>query len=74
MDQTEPGSNLPFFIISSIIFLLWLYYSNGDFPKKARKRYQIWRVTQRRRFGYRDETKYNMVAGSGSDMKLKRVG
>ena len=71
---TTEGSWTPFLLICAVLVARWLASSKSDFPIKFRRWLGKQKVQARKKFGYRDEEKYKMSAGSGADQRLKRQG
>jgi len=72
--QEEEGSWTPFIILTIILLLRWLAFSNGDVPVKFRRWYSMQKVQWKKQLGYRDESKYKMGAGDGANQRHKRQG
>lgn len=64
------GSWTPTIILAALLFVRYLLNNSISFQRFAGNQKIYWR----RRLGYRDDSKYEMGAGDGANMKLKRQG
>mmetsp|Transcript_11797 Transcript_11797/g.16931 ORF Transcript_11797/g.16931 Transcript_11797/m.16931 type:complete len:84 (+) Transcript_11797:208-459(+) len=64
------GSWTPAIILFTILLFRYLLRNSISFQRFIGSQKIYWR----RRLGYRDETKYQMGAGDGANMNLKRQG
>lgn len=72
-DDVE-GSWTPSLILGTVALFVWIAYGSGPKPVKFRRWFNTQRVSLRKKLGYRDDTKYNMKAGDGANIKYKRQG
>mmetsp|Transcript_5549 Transcript_5549/g.7099 ORF Transcript_5549/g.7099 Transcript_5549/m.7099 type:complete len:84 (+) Transcript_5549:70-321(+) len=68
------GSWTPSLIIVGLFVLKWLISSPSNTAVKIRRFAQMKKLQFKKKFGYRDETKYKMGAGDGANQKHKRQG
>mmetsp|Transcript_53613 Transcript_53613/g.160492 ORF Transcript_53613/g.160492 Transcript_53613/m.160492 type:complete len:82 (-) Transcript_53613:1377-1622(-) len=68
------GSWTPTIAIASLLLLRWIVFGKGDTPVRIRRWYNMQRVQWRKKLGYRDDSKYKMKAGDGSNERYKRQG
>ena len=64
------GSWTPAIILIAFVVLRYLLNNSIAFQRFIGNQKNYWR----RRLGYRDDSKYQMGAGDGANMKLKRQG
>ena len=68
------GSWLPAAAVAVLLLARWLAYGKGGLPIRFCRWMGLRKVEWRRRLGYRDDDRYRMRAGDGSNLKLKRQG
>ena len=73
-DGEAAGSWLPAAAVAVLLLARWLAYGKGGLPISFRRWMGLRKVEWRRRLGYRDDARYRMRAGDGSNLKLKRQG
>jgi hypothetical protein len=64
------GSWTPTILVVTILFIRYLLRNSIKFQRFVGSQKIYWR----KRLGYRDKTKYQMGAGDGANMALKRQG
>ena len=64
------GSWTPTIILATLILIRYLLRNSIAFQRLVGSQKIYWR----KRLGYRDDTKYQMGAGDGANLKLKRQG
>jgi len=68
------GSWAPTLILFLILFIRWIAFGQDNLAVRLRRFCNIQRVRLKKRFGYRDDSKYDMSVGDGSNQKNKRQG
>lgn len=69
------GSWTPLIIVSIMVFLYWMSFSQSGTPMRFKRWYNMKRVQLKKKLGMRDESIYKeFAAGDGANQRYKRQG
>jgi len=74
IDGTKEGSWAPAAIFAIVSLSFWLAYGSGRLPIRLRRYCNSKKIYFRRKFGLRDDSRYEMAGGHGAQQKYKRQG